>query len=155
MMAAHVPSKTCIRYITQQNADFKSLKHFLLPISPMYPGFDVWLNFTFRRNLASGKRQIVTAYYGSELAGVALLKSDLTERKICTFYISESFRGLGIGPKLLDIAINTLNGSDSFITVSEERNGELSPLLYSKGFRLIDTVPKLYRPDSTEYFYSL
>lgn len=155
MMITHALSKAHIQYNVQQDADFKSLKHFLLSISPMYPNFEVWLNFTFRRNLTSGKRKIVTAYYGSELAGVALLKSDLAERKICTFYISEPFRGLGIGQKLLDIAIDTLNGSDSFITVSEERNGELSPLLYSKGFRLIDTVPKLYRPDSTEYFYSL
>lgn len=155
MTTTHALSKAYVQYVVQQDADFKSLKHLLQPVSPMYPNFDAWLNFTFRRSLTSGKRKIVTAYYGSELAGIALLKSDLSERKICTFYISESFRELGIGQKLLDVAIDTLDSSDSFITVSEERDSGLSPLLRSKGFKLVSSVPKLYRPDSTEHFYSL
>lgn len=155
MIITNALRENVVEYRLLQNFDFIELNRLLNPVAPMYPNFDAWLNFKFRRNLALGQRQIALANYGCQLAGVALLKNDGIERKICTFYIAPNFRNMGVGSKLMDLAIETLNSSSSFITVSDERKNELAPLLSSRGFKCINSVHGLYRSGSFEHFYSL
>jgi ribosomal protein S18 acetylase RimI-like enzyme len=147
--------KVSFKYTVLENANFKALGHFLNSVSPMYPDFSIWLNFTFRRGLSSGQRKIVLAHYGDQVVGVALLKKNTLESKICTFYIAPNFREMGIGGDLMDIALETLDSQSTLITVSDERQKQLAPLLSSRGFMLINSVDGLYRPSSSEHFYSL
>ena len=137
------------------NIDFVKLYQLLREISPLYPNFVSWLNFTFRRNMNCGERKIAFAHNGTDIVGAALLKQSEQEHKICTFIIDEQYRGNHIGSKLMDLALETLDHQDTCITVSSERNDELAPLLLSKGFALNNAVEGYYRPNSTEYFYSL
>lgn len=137
------------------SVQFPILRKFLSEIEYLYPNFDAWINFKFRRNLASGERQILVAHNSYEIVGAALLKKTKEENKICTFYISPEHRNRNIGRDLMGLALSTLNSDDVSITVSEERMVELSPLLASKGFTFEKKIPDLYRNGSSEYFYKL
>lgn len=144
-----------INFEITQEVNFKKLRLFLSDVADSYPNFYGWLNFKFLRNLASGQRKIALAHNGNNILGVALLKSDNFESKICTFYVDPAFRGMNIGGKLMDLSISTLDNPDTFITVCDERKSELTPLLSSRGFTLEKSVDGLYYSHSSEHFYKL
>ncbi|WP_273023477.1 GNAT family N-acetyltransferase [Rheinheimera sp.] len=131
--------------------NFPLLKHFLSDVSYLYPNFESWLNFKVRRN----SRSILLAHDGNTLAGVSILKNVDGEKKISTFYIAPQFRGQMLGQSLMTQSLQFLDSAETFITVSEERNRELVPLLNSNGFKLQKVVPNLYRDGKSELFYSL
>jgi ribosomal protein S18 acetylase RimI-like enzyme len=147
--------KPSVTFEVSSKIEFTALYRFLADVEPLYPNFKSWFNFTFRRNIGSGERQVVLAHDGVQIIGVALLKKNSIENKICTFYVSPEYRGLSIGNDLMDLALSTLDSNDTRITVSTERNSELSPLLFSKGFNVYQSLEGFYRQDSTEYFYKL
>jgi GNAT superfamily N-acetyltransferase len=127
------------------------LKGFLSDVSSLYPGFDAWLNFKVRRF----ERNIVLACHNDSIVGVSILKDSESEKKISTFYVAPDFRGQGIGQALMSKSLQLLDSYDTFITVSEERNIELFPLLQRNGFVLDKAVPDLYRLGKDELFYRL
>jgi ribosomal protein S18 acetylase RimI-like enzyme len=135
--------------------DRSALYSFLANVEPLYPNFKSWFNFTFCNSLGTGQRLVVLAHNGYEIVGVALLKKSISENKICTFYVSPKYRGGGVGNDLMGLAISTLDSDNIQITVSNERNAELAPLLQSKGFSVCQSVSGLYRPGASEYFYKL
>jgi len=155
MNSINVLTSTQLKCELYQNTNFPLLNKFLSDVSPMYPNFNTWLNFTFRRNLASGQRKIVLAHDGNHVIGAALLKQDNVESKICTFYVSPEHRSRGTGKELIDLAMETLDSADTFITVGSERKEELTPLLNSRGFEVVSEHPGLYRENSTEYVFSI
>lgn len=155
MKQFNILTKHQINYEITCHINFQKLRAFLVDVSGFYPNFDRWLNFKFCRNLASGQRKIALAHNGNEIIGVALLKSDTFESKICTFYVDPAFRGMNIGSKLMDLSISALDNPNTFITVCDERNSELAPLLSSRGFTLERSVDGLYYSHSSEHFYKL
>ncbi|KDC51625.1 GNAT family N-acetyltransferase [Pseudoalteromonas fuliginea] len=138
-----------------ESVNFPKLRSFLSDVSTLYPNFDSWLNFKVRRNIDLGTRSILLAYNSEHILGAALLKTHEDEKKISTFYVAPEYRDMGIGSKLMDKAISQLDSDKTFITVSNERQSELSPLLQSKGFELVQSIPNLYRQGSHEYFYKI
>lgn len=155
MIINNTLTKTRFEFEVLQDVNFSRLRSFLGEVAPLYPNFDAWFNFKFCRNLASGQRKVAIAHDGNQILGAALLKKDAHESKICTFYISPEYRGLSIGDELMDLALVTLNDSDTIITVCSERKDELTPLLSSHGFEVISSHDGLYRDLSTEYVFNL
>lgn len=164
MSKLHIISKPSTQVTLSNALSFTALNQLLCDVAPLYPNFDVWLNFTFRRNLSSGERQILIAHNGDDLLGCALLKSTPAESKICTFYVAEFARGQGIGQQLMNESLatldnlnnaNRLNNSETIITVSDDRHADLFPLLHSTGFSLQQKLDAHYRPAHSEFVYSL
>lgn len=155
MKASNVLIKPHFEVCICNDVKFSALNQLLSDVEPLYPNFDSWMNFTFRRNINSGERSVLIAHNGDQLLGALLLKMTYDEHKICTFYVHPQYRGLYLGSKLMDLALLTLDSDDVYITVSEERNRELSPLLLSKGFQLSNSINSLYRKGKIEYFYTL
>ncbi|SFM58710.1 GNAT family N-acetyltransferase [Nitrosomonas communis] len=155
MKKANILTNQRVDYEIVKEINFSELRVFLRDVADLYPNFYIWLNFTFFRNLASEERKIALAHNGNDILGVALLKSDAFESKICTFYVDPAFRGMNIGGKLMDLSISALDDPDTFITVCDERKSELIPLLSSRGFTLERSVDGLYYPHSSEHFYKL
>lgn len=155
MIALKCKPKMLLEQVSYDSASFCSLAHTLSHVSLYYPNFKEWLYFTFRKEMISGTRSIVVAHDQGRVAGLALLKNSSAEKKICTFYVLPSFREIGLGHQLMDASIACLGNKDTTITVAEERNSELYPLLKSKGFSLEKKITGLYRDNVDEYFYSL
>lgn len=155
MNKVNVIVKQHINFEIYNSVDLSLLNKSLKDIAPLYPNFNSWLNFRFRRNISSGERNIILATDGSNILGLSLLKKSNVESKICTFYVPEAYRGMNIGRDLMSKSLSILDNKNSFITVAEERHQELKPLLDSSGFKLIKSIDALYRENSTEHFYSL
>jgi hypothetical protein len=81
MSSVNILIKENIKYETEYELDYSSLRIILADVAPLYPNFETWLNFSFRRNLSSDERQLVLAYSGNQIAGVALLKNTFDEKK--------------------------------------------------------------------------
>ena len=145
MNKVNVLVKQRINFEIFNSVDLSLLNISLKDIAPLYPNFDTWLNFTFRRNISSGERNIVLATDGTNILGLSLLKKTQEENKICTFYVPKQYRGMNIGNELMNKSLTILDSQDSFITVADERHSELKPLLSSNGFRLTKSISSLYR----------
>lgn len=142
-----------IKYSHNNYVNRTELRKFLNEVSKSYPNFDNWFNFTFLHGIEIGTRHIIMAHKGDSIIGISLLKNDLLEKKICTFYIDPSFRGKNIGNSLMDLSIRSLGYNNIIVTVSEDRNFELYPLLTNKKFYLKESINGLYDPDKTELIY--
>ncbi|ENM3755787.1 GNAT family N-acetyltransferase [Vibrio cholerae] len=140
---------------TQKSPDFAAIRTLLEPVSNLYPNFDSWFDFRFRRNFKSGERIVITAVYDSKIIGVALLKKTDVEHKICTLFVTKEARGQGTGSILLDKAIDVIHGNNIGISVAEERHSALQGLLVKRGFVLVSAEPNYYRNNVTEFFYEL
>ncbi|MCA3897342.1 GNAT family N-acetyltransferase [Vibrio vulnificus] len=147
-------TQDCISVQVLENADFENIRKLLEPVSDLYPDFDTWFNFRVRRQYPQ-QRIVIAAERDSTIVGVAILKKTIDEHKICTLFVHKNYRGQKVGSELLNEAVNILDGKDISITVSEERNSSLKPLLEKKGFQLKDAKLGYYRPNTTEYFYVL
>lgn len=144
-----------LEFALAQNLEAEFLLDKFQSISDLYPNFEGWLRFRFLGNIKSGSRKLLVAYKGNEIVGYSLLKQDSLESKICTFYIPEMYRGQGIGSALMEESLDTLKSKDTFITVSQERQDELAPLLVAKGFSVHSEVNEMYRHNSKEYIWNL
>lgn len=144
-----------ISYETTTSINFGELRNFLSTAAELYPNFDAWFNFKFRRQLATSQRKMIIAHDGSKLAGVSLLKCSKNESKISTLFVAPEFRNRDIGQNLIERSLSSLNSLDAFITVAEERQQELSPLLVKNGFRLSKSSKSLYRQNKVEQFFQL
>lgn len=125
----------------------------LSDLEEFYPGFKEWVCFKFRRGLYLNERRIVLACCDNEIAGLALLKDTACEKKVCTFFVSPAFREQSVGSLLMLKSLDVLGPGLINITVSEERNLELSRILISNNFSLHDVVKGLYRDDKAEFIY--
>jgi ribosomal protein S18 acetylase RimI-like enzyme len=155
MITLKTKYKTHCELANINTINFLRLSRTLSDVSPHYPNFKEWLYFTFRKEMIQGLRTIAVARHQGVYAGFSLLKNASNEKKICTFYVLPSFRGMSIGSQLMDFSTTYLGNTDISITVSEERNPELYPLLRRKGFSLESRVKGYYRDNADEYFYSL
>lgn len=135
--------------------NFKYIANYLTAAGKLYPDFKNWLYMTFRPGYLDGTRSILICDHESQISGVALLKKDLSEKKICTFYVSPEFRGQGIGSELMKRSVQALGEKDICITVPEERSLELYPTLNNSGFKITSAVDGMYRPGKTENIYTL
>lgn len=125
-------------------------------LSYLYPDIKQWYWKVFAKGFLHAQRKIILATESSgELAGFCLLKNDLFEKKICTFYICPEYRESGLGRKLFPIAVDSLGEKDIVITVSESVDSSLSPLLLQNSFEIENIESGLYLPKSKEIFYNL
>lgn len=152
-----------INLSADQTVTFKFLEHYdrntllkdLSGVSRLYPSFEDWLTTRFLSELQMGSRKLLIAHNGDTAIGYSLLKKTDAESKICTFYIANEFRGLGVGQELMSKSLQELDSGETFITVSDERLEELSPLLKAKGFILSSTISNMYRDGSDEHIWTL
>lgn len=155
MIATMVKPVIRYDYISARNVDFMFIASHLSAVSHLYPGFKEWLYFKFKPELLSGSRDILIARDGNNIAGLSLLKFSNLEHKICTFYVMPAYRGLSIGHELMDRSLSLLCNRNVLISVSEEREVELSRVLKSSGFKLDRKIEGVYRSGVVESFYSI
>lgn len=66
-----------------------------------------------------GTREILICTVNQEVAGVAFLKKEDGEKKICTFLVLESYRKMGVGTELLKKAFDFLGTTKPLITIAD------------------------------------
>ncbi len=122
----------------------------------LYPEVDTWLDGKLPA-LRRGEAEAFVATYGPDKAGIALTSDKGADvRKVSTLFILPRFQGTGVGPRLLYAVIlrAAQEGVEKlYITVADERRGELERLLLRYGFQLEGVSPRRYRGGSWEWVW--
>ena len=67
-------------------------------------------------SILTGGKEIIIAEYRGQITGVAILKDELGEKKICTLRVRRGFQNQGTGRKLMELAFARLNTQKPFIS---------------------------------------
>jgi hypothetical protein len=139
------PSEFC-----QLNQIFSELSS----IHGMYPRFREWF---FEKGTISSRthqRAIFVRKIATRIVGIAIAKRCISERKLCTLWVADGARGLGIASDLADSAFDWLETSHPLFTVPEERISEFQGLLRDWRFSNGQTLKAYYRDNKIEYVFN-
>lgn len=73
-----------------------------------YPKYFEWYWSKDIPRVFDGTGEIVVCTIDGNIAGVASLKKDSTERKICTFFVVKNYRGQHVATKMLEYILTIL-----------------------------------------------
>lgn len=127
----------------------------LISISKVwYPDIFHWYFYKFVPGLNDGCRNILIYMVDNKVAGIALLKNEAKEKKICTFRVKYDYRNNGIGKALFKKCLETLDTGKPVFTVPDERICYFSNILKYYNFGLEQVVRNYYRDNSKEYVFN-
>lgn len=123
----------------------------------VYPHFVQWFQQKVVPGLKLKQRSIyiVTPANDSNcIAGVLILKKEVTEKKICTLCILPQYQKQGLGTILFQRAIQELQTPHPLITISSLYMSEYDSLLKKFNFSLWAKYQDYYKKGSVEYSYN-
>ena len=133
----------------------QQLKKFLRKLSWEYPGFWKWYDSLFSAKVElKPNREIIICESCFQLVGVAILKRDIEEKKICTLRVEKDFQRQGIGRKLFELSFEWLNCDKPLITVRQSKNCEFQKLFDYYCFNAEEKRRNYYQLFSTEVVYN-
>ena len=90
----------------------------------------------------------------NEIIAMACLKKDEEEQKICTLYVSDKCRGLGLGTAIIEEAIKWLGTTKPFITLADYKLEMFKPIIDKYGWELTEIVTGIYNDRSQELCFN-
>lgn len=120
-----------------------------------YRGFYDWYYSLFTDNIElNAIREIILCEDFFRIAGVAIIKKDLNEKKICTLRVAKEFQNQGIGHNLFEMCMELLNTDKPMITLNKTRLHQFEKLLKYYNFELEQSQKHYYKIFSTELVYN-
>jgi hypothetical protein len=119
-----------------------------------YPEIFRWYFQKFVPGLVNGSRFILRYHVGNDTAGIALLKKEVKEKKICTLWVKSQYRNSGIGKTLFGRCFEALDTYKPMITVPAERLCYFSDIFKYYDVKLEQIARDYYRNDSSEYVFN-
>ena len=80
----------------------------------------------------------------NEIIAMACLKRNDEEQKICTLYVSDKYRGLGIGASIIEESMKWLGTTKPLITFADYKLEIFKPFINKYGWKLTEIVSGLY-----------
>lgn len=103
----------------------------------------------------NGTGEIVICTIDGNIAGVAFLKKDDMESKICTFLVLESYRGKHVASNILEHAFKYLGTTKPLITIADYKLPMFEPIIKKYNWDLTQTLSKgYYNSSSRELVYN-
>lgn len=90
----------------------------------------------------------------SEIISMACLKKDEEEQKICTLYVADKYRGLGIGTVIVEESIRWLGTTKPFITFVDYKLEMFRSIIYKYDWELTEVVSGLYNNKAQELCFN-
>lgn len=128
---------------------------FLFMLNFEYRGFYEWYDRLFISKYELDYcRDIIICERNFELAGVAIIKNDECEKKICTLRVSKKYRNNGIGHRLIELSMEYLNTEKPMITLHKNKFNQFEHLLDYYNFNLEQTKKNYYYLFNKELVYN-
>lgn len=120
-----------------------------------YYGFQSWYQALFADDIElKYNREIIICEDQFSIAGVAIIKNTLDEKKICTLRVAQKFQHRGIGHNLVEICMQQLNTDKPMITLHKNKLNQFEKLLSYYNFELEQTQKHYYSIFSTELVFN-
>ena len=126
-------------------------------ITTDYPKHKSWF---YQKHLpetlkANSGRDIVFAHdKDGKIYGTSFIKEDETEKKICTLFVSEESRGLGVGTALVEKSMEVLGTTKPMITLADYKLPMFQGLIEKYGWEQTQEVAGLYNDRSAELVFN-
>lgn len=123
-----------------------------------YPKYEEWY-FTKQlpATINSNKRNILfvrNPENNEEIISMACLKKDEEEKKICTIYVSDKYRGLGIGKAIIEESMKWLGTTKPLITLTDYKLEMFKPIINKYDWKLTEIVSGLYNAKTQEFCFN-
>lgn len=89
-----------------------------------------------------------------EIISMACLKKDEEEQKICTLYVSDKCRGLGVGSSIIEKSMEWLETTKPLITLADYKLDMFAPIIKKYDWQLTEIVTGLYNNRSKELCFN-
>lgn len=96
-----------------------------------------------------GTRNILIATVNKKVAGVAFLKKEDGENKICTLLVLDEYRGYGIATKLLEESFNYLETTKPLISIADYKLDQFSAIIKKYGWKQTQILNNGYYNDTS------
>lgn len=123
-------------------------------LSLNYPQHKKWFFEKHLPFIASGQREILFIRYHSNICGVSFLKRTKEEKKICTFYIAEHGRNIGIGRTLMQASFDFLKTNTPMITMPSERVRYFLHFIHKNDWKITQIIEGYYVRDKDEVVFN-
>lgn len=134
---------------------YNEIKIFVKKIAWEYSGFGLWFDKLFSSEFELDRtREIIICQSDFQMAGIAILKKDNDEQKICTLRVAKEFQHRGIGKELMALSLEWLQNDKPLITVHKCKCHEFNSLFNYYGFVLEEKQVNYYRLFNTELVYN-
>lgn len=117
---------------------------FIKSLTTTYPAMEGWGYDKVYHGIQDGTRSILLEWRDSKLAGVAILKNDGLEKKICCLRIAEEYQNLGMGVRLFKRSFEELGTDKPLLSVSETALPKFKKIFDYFGFVKTETYPDKY-----------
>ena len=122
-----------------------------------YPKHKEWYFTKQLPAIVGGERNILfvrNPENQDEIISIACLKKDKEERKICTLYVSDKCRGLGIGTAIVEESMKWLGTTKPLITLADYKLEMFKPIINKYCWQLTEVVSGLYNNRSQELCFN-
>lgn len=90
----------------------------------------------------------------NKIIGMACLKKDEEEKKVCTLYVSDECRGQHLGTRLLEESMKFLGTTKPLITLADYKLPMFKPIIEKYNWELTEVVSGLYNDRSKELCFN-
>ncbi|MEG0909448.1 MAG: GNAT family N-acetyltransferase [Bacilli bacterium] len=90
----------------------------------------------------------------NEIISMACLKKDNEEQKICTLYVSDKYRDLGLGTQIIESSMQWLGTTKPLITLADYKIEMFSPIIKKYDWELTEVVEGLYNNRTKELCFN-
>lgn len=138
---------------------FSKLAHYAYSVTDYicedYPNHFEWYWTKEIPRVFNGTGEIVVCTIDSNVAGVAFLKNDAMESKICTFLVLEGYRGKHVASKILEYAFKYLGTTKPLITIADYKLPMFESIIKKYNWNLTQTMSEgYYNSSSRELVYN-
>jgi len=129
---------------------FQNIAHLQQP----YPDFKKWYFNKVVSGVIDGSRGFILELRDGKMAGVAILKDTVEEKKICTISVAEEFKSKGLGVRLFEKSMRLLDTEKPLATVSENRLPEFEKIFQYLNYEYFAEYRGFYVPQKSEFSFN-
>lgn len=154
MNISNIKISNVIESPTHFNFYFDSIYQTISQLKEDYPDFYKWYYNKVRDGVINGNREIIFSVVQGYIAGIAIIKKEQGEKKICTLRVFRQFQHNGIGKKLVAESFDYLHTYKPLITVSSDRDYQFQKLFNYFGFNKTSELSSYYSFGKKEIVYN-
>ena len=109
-----------------------------------YPNHELWFFNKHLPGVKTGNREVLFIRNHNNICGIAFLKNQEDEKKICTFYILEHGRNIGIGGTLMKASFDYLGTTTPMITMPSEKVQFFLHFIYKYDWKITQIIDSYY-----------
>lgn len=95
-------------------------------------------------NILKGTRDVIIVTANDEIAGVAIVKKEDKERKLCTIFVKQEYRDRKITTRLLEESFSFLETTTPLVTISEDKLDMFQGIIKKHNWNQTQVLPKGY-----------